>query len=225
MGSAQVRTAVNQTKLSIFSPFSLSRIITKMQPIKVHYFNGRGRAEVIRLALVQAGQEFEDIRYERADWPKHKETAPQGTVPYIEVDDQQLSQSMACARYIASKYGLMGKDGWAEALVNQVLETHAELWDHLVKIFLAKTEEDKVVPTEKAHGVLVKMEKLLLMNGDGDGFYVGESVTLADLASFTVLEFVPNLITDAKDKVPKLSAHFERVANLPKIADWLETRP
>ena len=40
--------------------------------IKLTYFNLRGRAEVARLILAQAGVEYEDHRIEREDWVKLK---------------------------------------------------------------------------------------------------------------------------------------------------------
>ena len=43
-----------------------------MQHYKLHYFNLRGRAELARLVLHQAGVEFEDYRFERAEWPQLK---------------------------------------------------------------------------------------------------------------------------------------------------------
>lgn len=36
---------------------------------KLHYFNISGLAEPIRYILLYSGQQFEDIRYERQDWP------------------------------------------------------------------------------------------------------------------------------------------------------------
>jgi hypothetical protein len=58
-----------------FSFFSLSLISVAMPKYHLHYFNGRGRAEVIRLLFVTAGVDFEDIRYEREEWAaKNKES-------------------------------------------------------------------------------------------------------------------------------------------------------
>ena len=39
-----------------------------MDKVKLTYFNGRGRAEVARLILSIAGEEFEDNRIEFSDW-------------------------------------------------------------------------------------------------------------------------------------------------------------
>ncbi len=40
--------------------------------IKLTYFNAKGRAELARMILAQAGADYEDIRIEREDWPNVK---------------------------------------------------------------------------------------------------------------------------------------------------------
>ena len=40
--------------------------------MKLIYFNARGRAELARLILAQAGEAYDDERIEGADWPKLK---------------------------------------------------------------------------------------------------------------------------------------------------------
>lgn len=52
-----------------------------MVQYKLHYFNIRGRGEIIRLVFAAAGQEYEDHRFEFQDWPKYKQTTPFGTCP------------------------------------------------------------------------------------------------------------------------------------------------
>ena len=44
-----------------------------MPAYKLIYFNARGRAELSRWIFAAAGQEYEDIRFEREDWPKYKD--------------------------------------------------------------------------------------------------------------------------------------------------------
>jgi hypothetical protein len=73
--------------------------LEKMVHYKLNYFNLRARGELIRLIFAAAGQEFEDHRIEREDWPKLKSTAPFGQLPFLEVKDGAnsfvLSQSVA----------------------------------------------------------------------------------------------------------------------------------
>jgi len=44
----------------------------KMPTYKLHYFNAQGRAELARLIMVKANVQFEDFRFEFADWPALK---------------------------------------------------------------------------------------------------------------------------------------------------------
>ena len=39
-----------------------------MSTYKLYYFDARGRGEVIRIMLAQAGVKYEDIRYGKEDW-------------------------------------------------------------------------------------------------------------------------------------------------------------
>ena len=49
----------------------------------LHYFNGRGRAEIIRLIFAQAGQKFEDLRHNTDEWAKLKSQMPLGQIPVL----------------------------------------------------------------------------------------------------------------------------------------------
>ena len=77
-----------------------------MPNYKLNYFNGRGRAEITRLIFAAAGASFTDNRV--ADWPATKGDAPLGQLPYLEVDDVKLPQSLSIARFIAREYNLDG---------------------------------------------------------------------------------------------------------------------
>ena len=44
----------------------------EMPTLKLMYFNGRGRAEVARLILAHSGTAYEDVRYEKEQWPAVK---------------------------------------------------------------------------------------------------------------------------------------------------------
>lgn len=53
---------------------------------KLHYFDGRGRAETIRLIFTQADQKFEDLRHSFEEWSKIKNEMPLGQMPVLGMD-------------------------------------------------------------------------------------------------------------------------------------------
>ena len=51
-----------------FTWLSLDLLALEMSSYKLYYFDARGRGEVIRIMLAQAGVKYEDIRYGKEDW-------------------------------------------------------------------------------------------------------------------------------------------------------------
>ncbi|XP_005090419.1 hematopoietic prostaglandin D synthase [Aplysia californica] len=89
--------------------------------VKIFYLDYMGRAEMIRLLFAAAGKPFEDIRIADQDWPKWKPKAPFGTVPFVEVDGEVYSQSIAIANYFAKEFGFFGKNNKEALLVEQMV--------------------------------------------------------------------------------------------------------
>jgi len=161
-----------------------------MRNYKLTYFDGRGLAEVARILFVAGGVEFEDIRMERESWPEVKKETPFGQVPMLEVDGVKYGQSVAIYNFVARETGFYGKDNKENLGIDQVVhlvsdfraagskimrETDETKKAELVKIFC---EED----APKYFGYLVK-----LLKDSTSGYFVGSSLTLADILVF---EFV-----------------------------------
>lgn len=74
-----------------------------MVQYKLHYFNLRGRAELARFVFAAAGQQYEDVRFEREQWPEFKANSPNHQVPMLEVIDGdnsfKLCQSVTIGNY------------------------------------------------------------------------------------------------------------------------------
>ena len=128
---------------------------------KLYYFDLRGLAEPIRLLLNYVGQEFDDVRISREQWPQKKEgkqalyihsllieviklnatviDIPEffyGKVPVLEVDNgKQLNQSATIARFIAEKFNLAGKDEWERAKVNEIVDFQKDVYSELAPYF------------------------------------------------------------------------------------------
>jgi len=208
-----------------------------MPQYKLTYFNFRCRAEVARLLFAEAEVKYEDIRYEYSDWPgKIKESLvlPYGQLPTLSVDGTVYCQSLCIARYLAEKFGLAGKTAEDKFRADMVAHCIEDTLIALDEVFL---EEDPQVKEKKLakfkkdkfHQSCEMLEKLLKQNGGGDGYFVGDSLTFADLSLLTHIDtFLPMIGIEAPsyiDGYPKLKALFDRVSKQPKIAAWIAVRP
>jgi len=197
---------------------------------KLNYFPLRARGELARMVLNAAGQDFENNLVQFADWPTIKPTMPTGQMPVLEFNGQKLSQSMAIARYLAREFGFAGKTNLEQALVDQVADTVGDLFQEFVKCRFEKDEAkkpemfkkyfDETVP--KFLGILTKF---LEQNNGGSRFFVGDSLTLADMAVYEVLETLQKKEAKCVDKFPKLIANKKLVAQQPRLDNYLKTRP
>jgi prostaglandin-H2 D-isomerase / glutathione transferase len=89
----------------------------------LNYFNGRGRAEISRLICAAADIPYTDSRIKDfSEWPAKKPEAPTGQMPYLEIDDLKLPQSMSIARYFAREAGLAGKTSLEQAQADAIVD-------------------------------------------------------------------------------------------------------
>ena len=59
----------SRTEQDSSTPFSIIKMAPK---VKLLYFDGRGRGEMIRIMLSYGGVEFEDKRIKMEEWPQVK---------------------------------------------------------------------------------------------------------------------------------------------------------
>ncbi|VVC88622.1 unnamed protein product [Leptidea sinapis] len=82
----------------------------RMENVTVYYFPVKAMGESIRMLLAYGGQEFEDKRIGKDDWPAYKESMPFGQMPVLEINGKKYAQTVAIARLLGRKYGLVGDD-------------------------------------------------------------------------------------------------------------------
>jgi len=202
-----------------------------MPSYKLTYFNGRGRAEIVRLVFAAAGEKYDDVRIEKAQWPALKSDTPFGQVPMLEVDGVKLCQSNSMARFLARRFNLAGKTDLDQARADMVMDCYEDTIKPLFTFFFEQDEAKKEAAKKKfveeqLPGSLDGLEKLLKENKGGDGFFVGDGLTWADLGLVVLVGWLKMAGGgDAFDKRPKLHALQHRVESLPKIAEWLANRP
>lgn len=197
-----------------------------MPSYKLTYFNGKGRGECARLLFAAAGVKFEDDRIEFANWPALKPKTPLGSLPVLYVDDKVVATSQAINRYLAREFNLYGQNNEENACVDMVFEVSLELFTDMIGVAFEKDEKVKEEKSKKLFGenapkIFGYLEKKLGSNT----FFVGSTMTLADIFFFVTMEMLFKGSDDCLDKFPKLKDLKERVAATDKIAAYLKARP
>jgi len=200
-----------------------------MPKYQLTYFNSAGRAELARWIFAASGQEFEDIRLTKEEWPAKKASTPFGQLPVLTVDGEfHLGQSSAIARFLGKRFGFMGKDDLEEAKVNMVMDCTEDVVQVMIKMMFETDEARKLELKQKwdetqRDELLTKFESLL--GKSKSGFFVGDSITVADMAFVNALSHIASQIQNW-DKYPNIA----RVRKLVEeenqgIANWIKTRP
>nr|BAR90779.1 glutathione S-transferase 1 [Nautilus pompilius] len=203
-----------------------------MPTYKLTYFDGKGRAELTRLLFTAAGVDFHDCRIGYVDdWPALKPHTPFGQLPILEIDDNiVIPQSLAIARHIARKYGYAGKDLMEQTQADVIVDTFDDLHVEFGKTLYEKDESKKnelkrQFREEVLPRYLRNLEKALKKNCGGEGYFVGNSLTWADLQAINILDITMSDFPDMLKDFPKLGSHRQRVENQPRIYEYLRNRP
>ncbi len=202
------------------------------------YFPGRGRAEVIRLVLAEAGVEWDEHHVGHGTPPaggrptdiavlKATGVLPFGAVPvWEEPGGFRLAQSAAIANHLARRHGLRGAGPEEEARCDELLGAVDDVRLELRRLHTAAPGERAEVRAELLSKTLPRwlgdLERLLAPRLQATGFAAGAALTVADLALWYVLEMIrDNELGAPLQACPALSAFFERIAARPRIAAYL----
>ena len=203
-----------------------------MEEITLSYFPLYARAETARLIFHYHGVEFNNHIIEFQDWPELKTSgfAEFNQLPVLEIDGLRMVQSQAIARYLAQKYGFYPTEHKDIYLV----ESLCDLKEDVVKavgfhIFKRETEIVEKWFEENAQTVLEQLERRLNRNQEGNGYFVGDSVTLADFHIFQLVHdfFVIRNRGDLVEKnAPKVLQFVHRfLDSSPRLKAYIESRP
>ena len=192
------------------------------------------RAETSRLALFIGGIEFEDVRPSREEIPKMRTdgTFPFGQFPVLQVDGKTIAQTGAIARFCGKLSGLYpSDDNYAAAKVDEVIDLCTDI---TIQMRPSIRETDPKLRTEMrkelSETILPRwlgfLEKLLEDNRD-TGFFVGSSISVADLAVWRLCAWISGGIIDGiptnlLEGFSLLSVHQREISNLPKVMEWVK---
>lgn len=153
------------------------------------YFDGAGRAEIVRICLTIAKADWKDTRFAGKDWPTIKPTTPLGSVPVLKIDGVDHVQSMAMARYAGRLAGLYPEDPLAALVVDEVMDSVNELMSKAPRS--ADPLEFERLRKDFQATIMTKyatfFEGIIQRNG---GVGVTSSFTIADMAIHSMVKSI-----------------------------------
>ena len=211
--------------------------------IKLYYFNiPFWRAEVSRLTLFIGNIPFEDIRLKEESYDEFKQTGklPNGKLPpfrqlpVLEVNGELIAQTGAIARYCGKLTGLYPTNNdFDAAKIDQILEAAQDI-NYIVSISSREKDSEKkkiarkILSTKHLPKWFQFLENLIKENNKSKWF-VGESITIADLAiwrllgwlSSGMLDGVPNNILEPYKNLKEMR---KEIYQHPKVKEWMLTK-
>ncbi len=205
-----------------------------MSSYKLTYFDfDGGRAEPIRIAFHAAGIDFDDNRISFPEFGEMRQSTRFNSVPVLEIDGAEVTQSNALSRYVGKMAGLYPEDDLQALYCDEVLGALEDLSHYIVQTFGLQGEELRLAREKLVDGWLsVYLQGLdeLLARGGGE-YFADNELTVADLKAFVQtrslrsgnLDYVP---TDLVQRLaPGLVEHQERIESDPRVVAYYATRP
>ncbi|BES88140.1 unnamed protein product [Nesidiocoris tenuis] len=199
-----------------------------MPQYKLTYWPVQALAEPIRFLLSHKGEDFEDFRFERENWPAIKPSMPFGKVPVLEIDGKMVHQSTAISRYLGKEMGLAGSNNWEDLQIDIAVDTLHDFRQAVGGYWYetdeaAKAKKKEVVLNETAPYYLEKFDNLVKEN---NGYLANGKLSWGDMYFVGVSEYISHMLGYSMfDKYENLRKLRDNVITLPKIKAWIEKRP
>jgi glutathione S-transferase len=200
----------------------------------------QGRGEFIKLVLEDAGADYVDVGREEGGDARLEEVLDGAfdqllpfALPVLRAGQVVISQTAAITSYVGHQLGLaptnepqrMAALSYALTIADLVTEVHDT---HHPTTVDEAYERQKAAAAQRARSFRTSrlpkftgwLEQILERNGD---VLVGNSITYVDLAAFQAFEGLTYAYPKAmaKQKLPRLRALRDRVAQRPRITEYL----
>ena len=199
-------------------------------PYQLYYFPIPGRAEASRVALSFANLDWNDNRINGDEYGRMKKNGdlPWGLVPILQTPEGVLAESSAILRYIGKMAGLIPKDAFQIAKVDEFIDGYEPFSQILSGSFSIEDVEERTRVREllfeedgKGTKGLKAVEKKIAESTTGWVASTPE-MNIADIRVFTSLFglFSGNFDGVHKENLanyPSLLEYHEKVANEPRI--------
>ncbi|KAG0000844.1 hypothetical protein BGZ80_006277 [Entomortierella chlamydospora] len=200
---------------------------------KLYYFNVHGRGEIFRILWAYGGAKWEELPI---DWPAEKKLTPFQCVPvvYETTPDGtvlQICETEVIERYLAKKFNLLGKNEWEQLQIEQI-QSSTEGTQYAYHLQVVKGDFEKRAENfrkfyDEHLTRFIEVHENHLKNNGSNGFYVGESLSLADIKATIFIDRMTFLrpkdvqeVVFSAEKTPNLWKVRENVHAHPNIAEW-----
>ncbi len=204
-----------------------------MSKYKLTYFDiDGGRAEPIRIAFHTAGIDFEDNRISFAEFGKMRSGTRFNSVPVLEIDGTQITQSNALSRYVGKMAGLYPADDLQALYCDEVMGALEDVTHYIVQTYGLQEEELQLAREKLVDGWLstyLRGLDQLLIRGGGE-YFADNQLTVADLKVFVLtrtlcggtFDYIP---TDIVQRVaPGLFDHQGSINVDPRVRAYYAAR-
>ncbi|HCH24536.1 MAG TPA: hypothetical protein DE179_09615 [Oceanospirillaceae bacterium] len=199
--------------------------------LKLVYFNVRALAEAPQMLMMCNGI---DYQYEMSwdyfgdIWANAKPKLAFKQLPMLDVDGQhQICQSIAILKLLENIAGINIKDPIAAAKADAILQSVQERLAPINPTVNLAVGDDFVAKKEAMRpSLLIRFEELqncLLENSSK--FYTDNTPRAAEFASFHYLDLSKLLDPTLIKEFPRLEKFVSDMTHLPKMAEYLESRP
>ncbi|CAH1784175.1 unnamed protein product, partial [Owenia fusiformis] len=142
-----------------------------------------------------------------------------GQLPYLTgPNGLEIAECYAILRYFGRKLNLYGNNDIEAAKIDMLLERENQTITEIFKSLFVKQDNSARIESTKICDTLVIFQKLLEKNNKGEGYFVGDKVSIADYAMLDLLDACISLSSTMLDAYPTLKAFYNRMASREKIA-------
>jgi glutathione S-transferase len=215
---------------------------------ELYYWPGiQGRGEFVRLALEEAGAEYDDVARGSGGMAAMQRLMngaagayPPFAPPFLKDGEVLIAQTANILLYLGRRLGLAPRDEagrlWAHQLqltiadiVDEVHETHHPIASSLYY------EDQRAEAQRRAADFIANripkylgyFERVLERNSGGDGHLVGRRPSYCDLSLFQLVAGLryafPQAMTRLEPNFPRISNLHDRVAARPRLAAYLKS--
>jgi glutathione S-transferase len=215
---------------------------------ELYYWPGiQGRGEFVRLALEEAGAEYDDVARRSGGMAAMQRlmdasgtARPPFAPPFLKDGEVLIAQTANILLYLGRRLGLAPRDEagwlWAHQLQLTIADIVDEAHDTHHPIASSLYYEDQRAEAQRRAGDFIArripkylgyFERVLEHNSQGDHHLIGRRVNYCDLSLFQLIAGLryafPRAMTRLEPSFARITALHERIAARPRIAAYLKS--